>query len=429
MLTWFCNLEIPLLSPNLTTIRNAVAVSLILGGAAHALWPQVAPAATGPRKYSVAGTLQYTLRYSQMMEFNSSEKNSQQIATFSGDLKYQSESERHPFTAIFGGGYLWGVAGVPYGDGFFQNLKINQGLAGRHWNLTVGDQLGYLKQTPALGTTGQPGTGGPIGEPNPNPPDQTVVALGTQMIHNNLAANYKRQITPGIAFTSAANYILLRFPNGSGIEDNQYLGDPGIVWRLNARSSILTGYDYSRYAYFDYDLTISANAVLAGYVHRWTRHLSTSTSAGPQWVSSSNAFLAPGILTYQINGAATYIMPRGSAGVTYMHGFYGGSGYVLGSTIDTANANLRHQFRSRWDAESALGYYRTQRLGGTGLISTRFAGAQVTKHLGRKLAVFGTYTAASQSYSTNISATALKGFWQLISVGAGYTPPPIHLDR
>lgn len=406
-----------------------MAVLLTLIGSTPALWPQASPSATGPRRFGIQGTLKYSLRYSEMTDFQNSGQGGQQLATFSGDLNYQNGSERHPFVASFGGGYLWQLAGADYGNGFFENLNVNQTFVGKHWNVMLGDQTAYHKQTPATGASGQSGTGEPIGAPNPNPPDQTVIALNTVMINNSLFASYSHRITPGTTFSSTGTYSILRYPSGGEIETNRYQDNSGIAWRLNARSSIETDYQYSRYRYIGYDLVVSSNAVLAGYDHRWSRHFSSTISAGPQWVSSSNTLLEPGELTYQASGVTTYILPRGSAGLAYTHGFYGGSGFVLGSTIDTANLNFQHAFRNRFVIESTLGYQRTEKLDGTGLISSKVAGAQLTKQLGRKFSVFANYTAAVQSQSAGISSGALNGVWQRFSVGAGLTPPAIHLGR
>jgi hypothetical protein len=369
-----------------------------------------------------------------MMDFYNSDRSTpgqttQEISTVSGNLNYQNGSERHPFSAAFGGGYLWRQAGARTGDGFFENLHLLQNLVGAHWNLSVGDNVGYRKQTAATASSGESGTGEPIGQPNPNPPDQTVIALNTEIINNNLSGKYSHRITPGTTFTCGGGYNLVRYPNGDAIETDRYQGNSGIIWRLNARSSIQTIYDYGRYDYIGHDLAISTNAALAGFVHRWTPHFGASLSAGPQWVSSSNTLVEPGELTYQANAVVTYTLPRTSANLTYSHGFYGGSGFLLGSNIDTADATLMHEFRNRVIAEGLVGYRRTEKLDGSGLISSKLAGAQVSKQLGRRFSVYADYTAALQSNSANVSASALMGSWQRISIGAGFTPPAIQLGR
>lgn len=395
-----------------------------MGGAA-ALWPQAAPSGTGPRQFGIEGTLKYALRYSQMEDIYSSGRGVQELSTISGDVNFENASERHPLSITFGGGYNWRLGGVRSEDGVFENLNLRQAFVGKHWNLSIGDATTYRKQLP--GDIGQPGTGEPIG--NPNPPEVPVIALNTVMVNNNLSGKFNRQISSALMFNSDGDYMMLRYPEGNGIENTRYRGDAGITWRLNGRNSIQALYGYNRFDYPGYDVTIIANGVMAGAVRRWTPNLETSISAGPQWVTSSNFLLEPSELTYQANGVATYIMRHGTATAMYTRSVAGGSGFILGSTVDTADLSLEHKFRTRWTAEASLGYRRTERISGDAGIASKIASAQASRRIGRRFVVFGNYTAALQSHNGDVAAGVLNGLWQRVSIGAGFTPPAIHLGR
>lgn len=397
-----------------------------MGGAA-ALWPQAAPSGTGPRQFGIEGTLKYALRYSQMEDIYSSGQGVEEISTLSGDIDFRTASERHPFTVTFNGGYNWRLGGTRSNDGFFESLDLHQAFVGEHWNLNVGDSTVYRKQL--TGDNGQPGTGEPIGNPNPNPPDQGVFALNTVMVSNNVYGKFNRQITSALTFNSDGDYFMLRYPNGDAIENTRYRSNSGITWRLNGRSSIQAIYGYNHFYYTGYDLSITANGAMGGFLHRWTPHLETTMSAGPQWVSSSNFLLEPSELTYQAYGFGSYTMKRGVASVTYVRNVAGGSGFVLGSTLDTVEGNLQRKFRDRWTAEAFLGYRRIDKLSGAAVVQSKIAGAQVSKPLGRRFTVYANYTAIFQSHNALVADGALNGLWQRVSIGAGFTPPAIHLGR
>src|ERR1019366_4540146 len=127
--------------------------------------------------------------------------------TACGSLNYSNSDVRRPFVLDYGGGYTWTISGPGYETGLYQHMYVSQGIDWRKWKLRLSDDISYLPQAPTTGFSGLPGTGEPIGLPN---------------------------------------------PNGDGLNMNAWVGFAKLNWRLNGRNSILADYMFSEFGYPDY---------------------------------------------------------------------------------------------------------------------------------------------------------------------------------
>jgi hypothetical protein len=388
---------------------------------------QVVPEATGPRSLPTAGNLNYSVRYSESAEFGTL-LGDWQSGTVSGSAGYANGIEHLPFSLDFGGGYTWPISGVAYNTGFYENLFLSQGFVERKWNLQVSDNVGYRRQTPTTGFSGVPGTGEPIGVPNPSPTSgESILTLNTTTVNNTATGEFQRTLSHTMIFNAGASSMLLRFPDANGLDSDDLTANSGLTWRPNARNSLGGTYEFSRFTYPGSSVSFVSHVVLATYTRQWTRRLNTTGGLGPEWIESSDSAILPSSIRVSANAGLTYQMRSESIGVNYTHGTNGGGGYLLGAELDSLNGNFSREYGKKLTVGITGSYMRTTGLNSNGVTNAEYGGAQATRRLGRYFNAFASYTAINQTSSSSLSANVLSGLQQIISFGIGYSPRQVEL--
>jgi hypothetical protein len=394
-----------------------------VAAAAHA---QVAPEAKSPG-LPVSGKLHYDLRYSEIAYLGSSLGDSQN-AILSGDVGYTNDGERLPFALTYGGGYSWNLAGTSYEAGLFENLLLSQGIVGRKWNIQASDNISYRRMAPTTGFSGVPGTGEPVGGPNPSPPSsQTVLTVNTRTVNNMVSGEFKHSLNYATALSVGGNSELLRYPDGNGLDTDAQTANALLTWRLNARNSLSGQYLFSDYSYPGSNLaqaisSFVTNSALFGYQREWNRRITTNASIGPEWIESSNSAVVPS--STRISGSAKVDdqFRFGSAGLSYSHAASGGGGFLLGAEVDSVSADFSREFQRKLTIGLTGGYRRTSSLGNEGEINAKFGAAMATMRLSQHFTAFASYTGTDQSSSFTLPSNALNQLLQVISFGIGYSP-------
>jgi hypothetical protein len=385
-------------------------------------YAQVVPEATGPARLPISGNLNYSLRYSQTAEFGDLYGN-WQTGGLSGSANYANGKEALPFSLTFGGGYTAAISGVPYATGPFENLLLSQGIVGRKWNVMLSDNESYRREAPTTGFSGVPGTGEPIGAPNPSPASgESILTVNTSTVFNTATGQFGRILSPALSLNAGGSSMLLRYPSGNGLDTNTLMANAGLTWRLNVRNSFSSSYAFSQFAYPGSSVSFGTESALFSYKRQWNRRLSTSVGAGPEWIDSSNSALVPPSTRVSVNAAINDQLRFGSAGLSFTQGTSGGAGYLVGSEIDSVNANFSREFTKNLTIGITGSYMRTEGLANNGVTNAKYGGAQATRRLGRYLTAFANYTAIDQTSSSTLSSNVLKGLQQLIGFGIGYSP-------
>jgi len=400
---------------------GVMAVLLLAGAAAHA---QVAPAATRSA-LPVNGNLHYDLRYTQSTEFSSGGQGDYQTSGVSGDVNYANGKQRLPFGLTYNGGYNWNLSGSSYNSGYYQNLSLSQGLVERHWNLQLNDGMSFSPQAPTTEYIGVSGI---------TSPGQTVLTVNTRSIGNNASASFGRTLSRAMSLNLSGSWNILRYPDGKGQDTDGRSASGGISYRLDARNSLSGQYAYSYYSYGGQDLTISSNSAVMGWTRTWNRRLNTSVSAGPQWVGSSDSSIEPNSLHASVSASAGYKFNFGTTSLSYSHGAGGGGGYMLGAETDDFSASLSRAFGRNYSASVSGSYMRNSSLTLTGVnagtkISGEYAGAQVSRQLGRHFSAYASYSASDQDTSGELSSNVLNYLTQSVNFGISYSPREIHFRR
>lgn len=441
--------------PAAIKLRRAI---LLLAAAASgaAATAQAVPDGTSLAGFAlppVSGTLRYDLNYSQTSEFGYGQ-DGRQMSTASGDASYANSAKRLPFRLQYGGGYGWTWAGPSSPGNVFQHLSLSQGVSGRAWNLAASDNVNYSFQTQAASFSGSTSAAG-----------QTVLSVNTRTLDNTAALDAGYRLNAAWSVNAGGSYEQMRFIDDNGQDMNTVMADGGLSRRLNARNTVSGQYSFSRYSYSGAGLTSRDKVLQFSFTRQWNRRITTTAGAGPQWFSSAGAASSASNTRFSsvmlsLNASASYAMRNGAASVGYTYGSNGGSGYMLGSKVNSVSGNFSRALGKNLTVGVTGGYTRT-----TSLIaaefeyactignvvyqclvplrekpstSARYGGVQATRKLGRYFNAFANYTASDQSstmqvavpktalsYSTNI----LNGLDQSISFGIGYSPREIRLRK
>ncbi len=412
---------------------------------------QAAPAGTasgptfnpGPTLPAIDGSLQYSLSASEAIQTGYYGRSGVSTSTIlSGNVEYISPSQVHPFSLLYGGGVMFGTYSGS-GNGVFQNLSVSQGLVGHGWALGVSDSVSLLPQSPTTGLSGIPGAGdlGLQPAPDPNVPAQTVLTIYGKRLSNSLNGNIERQLTSRMSISGSGNYAILRFigdqgvgstTNNNGLDSTQIGGNVGLNRKLTPLSNASINAYYSNFSYTGNLTSFNTRGINVVYNRQLSRTLSMSVSAGPQFVNSFQAYnventvisrQVPSSVNVAASASLGYSKGFTSANISYNRGVNAGSGVQTGALADTISAGVARSIKAQWAVSSSIAYTRTSGLALTGVTSTIYGGAQVSRRLTHSLSMFVGYTAINQSTPTSLAGgNAYNGFSQSGSIGITYAP-------
>ena len=383
------------------------------------------------------------------------------IVNLSGDVAYISRSTVKPFTMVYSGGWLGSTtAGIP--STTFQNLSVSQGLIARRWALSIGDSFSYLPEAPSIGLSGIPGVGdvglGPFqGGYGPSP---TVLTNSSTLILNMVTGSASRQLTYNTSLNVGGSQAVEHFLGQAGLNNSQLTGSVGLNRRLDARDSVGLAYVYTHLVSdFGYtpvtttsttspginSLTFHTQSVSLSFQRQWTRTVSVSASAGPQWISSSDNGAIPATVNAMGSAAIIYVRRFSSASLSYTRGANGGFGVLPGAFADSVQASAQQAIGRNWRASATATYLHISGLGNnllnttnlgnafplyTGAGNTKYAGAQLSRQLGHAFSTYVSYTAQLQSFDQSLGTqNAFSGFSQLFGIGITYSPRSKHLGQ
>jgi hypothetical protein len=383
----------------------------------------VSAAQVVPSAQTGGASLSYVLHYAQSAATGESLGTWQTISP-SASLKYISASERRPLSLEFSGGYNAVINGPTYNVGFFDRLLLSQTFISSKNQITLNDDVSYRPQAPITGFSGIAGSGESIGGSgsNSSPSSQTIFTLNAHVVDNSVGGSITHIVNHALSFSGSANSYLMRFPDGNGINIDGQMANATITRRIDARNSVPFQYGYARYTYQGYSYSFNTNSLQAGYTRLWNRALSTTATAGYEWIDStlSRSSSSQSMLTAQAN--LSYKMRVGTAAANYTRGTSGGSGYFLGAKSDTAGASFSKPFvRGRITLGLDGGYRRQTELSSNHVIDGEYGAVQANVKCGRYLSVFANYTGFSQNANTTLPSNVQTRLLSNTSFGFTYS--------
>jgi hypothetical protein len=405
---------------------------LLLIACSGGAWGQVAPSAyNAVGGLPAIGSLHYNLNYGQTS--NLSKLQGDQIQSIvSADASFSSIGSRHPFSLTYAGGYDLPVEGSSDGEGIFQHLAIQQVAQLRHWNMAASDDVSLSRQTPITGFSGVPGAGDVGGVTSPitgtaSTSNASILTTNTPTVQNATTVSVGHPLNHATSVSVGGSWDTLRFLRGIGQDTDQYGANLSLTRRLTPRNSLAAIYSYTRFVYDGTSFDTLSQTAMVSFQRRWTRKINYSLSAGPQWTKSSNNAFMPSSLQVSINAAINEKFKIGSGGLGYSRATTSGSGYLQGAQSDDLTANLGRTVGRRLNVGLTASYMRSSGLLGNGITYGKVASGQISRKMGRDFSFYASYSAISQSSSSNLPSNAVSGLMQVVGFGIECTPRDKHL--
>lgn len=387
---------------------------------------------------TVRGSLNYAVTASEVVTTGFYQGNGANAFTnIGGNLAYITQSEAHPFSVIYSGGYLLSTGNQS--SSFYQNLSFSQVLNTPRWNIVASDAVSYLPSGATVGLSGVAGVGD-LGVPPAQVGPQNGLGILTdyaQRVSNSTTLSVSRRLTGHIAVQGSGSLTLLRFTGNNsqyGLNNTGYSGSGGVTYLIDARSSVNANYSYSHFFFNGTPFAFDTHSGTIGYNRQLRRALSFSVYAGPQVAvstqpglnySSGLGLTAGATLGYQ---AQLFVYS-----LNYSRGINSGSGVIAGSTSDSASVTASHQFGRAWNTSGSLSYTRSASLPQLSLYSLNTnalaAAVQVSRSFTRTLSGYGSYALVRQSTSGSVPVNTFSGLYQVVGFGLTYSPQPIRLSR
>jgi hypothetical protein len=432
------------------------------------------PASPGFTLPSAAGTLQYALSASQSITSNYLGNSGVAYFTnLTGDLAFIGSSSRDPFGAVFTGGRSWSTSNQPSYN--YLNLALSQAVNTHRWTFSLSDAVNYMPQTPSTGLSGIPGAGdlgvtpvptgvtpaptsanpgptgptpgqpGPTSAPTSANPGQGVLSGYSTRVANTSSLSLQRQITGKTSFNASGSYSLIRFlnnsgsstvPGSAGLDSDGDSAGAGLSHRIDARNSLAGNFTYARNTYSGSGPGIrqpafSSQTASLQYTHQFTRKLSTSLAAGPQWTGIDSPGLTPALSLFA-NLSAGFAGEFSHASLAYSRSTNSGFGVVGGAISDSVTFSAGRVVDRVWLVALTAAYTQTSDLPSAVTLPFTFhttvAGVQVSRALARTLSAYASYTLQKQSNQGTAAAVDLfSGLSNVAGFGLTFSPSAVRL--
>lgn len=247
----------------------------------------------------------------------------------------------------------------------YQQFAASNVYRGNRWMVQLFENFSYLPQTSfgfGGGTNlGVPGVGGvgPVvpGAGNGYIPNQSIYAgLGPRYSNfGGLQATYYLSRRGSITVSGAAG--ILHFLDPGNIDTDSIVATIGYNYALSREDSIGVVYAFSSYHYPGVPQAFGNHTPSFAYGRKITGRLALRLMAGPQITT----FRVPvGNQSQQIaayfNAGLNYGLKNGSIGLTYIHSLNGGSGVIVGSSLDEINATATRRLTRLWSGNMNFGF-------------------------------------------------------------------------
>jgi hypothetical protein len=404
---------------------------------------EATPISTGFVLPRTSGTLNYSVGVSQSLNWGYYGNSGVAASTsLTGNLAYLSNSKQNPFSIVLTAGHGWSESDQPANN--FAGLSLSQVANFGRWNFVLGDSFSYLPGTPTYGLSGVPGVGdlgiGPV-QVGGNTGQGVYSNYGTRAT-NSSAVSIQRRLTGKTSINGTATYGIMRFlgnTNGAGaagLDNDSISGGGGINHQIDTRNSVGGNYNYSTYEYPGNTQGVpapgfSGQTVSAFYSHQFTRKLSMSISAGPQWSLVDYAGSKQQLSTF-ISASVGYSGRFSHGSAAFVRDTNSGFGVIGGALSTSAIASADHTFARVWNCAFSLGYTQTQSLPAPSVVPytfhTTFVGIQTSRALIRSLSAYASYALQNQTQqgSPGTTVNAFDGLSNVVGFGLTYAPASFH---
>jgi hypothetical protein len=408
---------------------------------------EAAPISTGFALPTTLGSLQYAISLSQSETWGFYGPGVASGTNLTGDLAYLSSAKLHPFSMVLAAGRSFSESGSSSSYSFV-SLGLSQVANVGKWNIVISDSLSYLPGTPAAGLAGVPG----VGDLGINPVQvgadtgQGVLTNYSNRVTNVVAGTVTRQITGKTSINATGSYFIMRFLNNSptssitnvaGLDSDAVSGGGGFSHQINARNSYGANYSYSTFTYPGNTYGVDAQGFISQtvsgvYTRQFTRRMTATISAGPQFTTLTNSGSSNAVSLY-VSANAAYAGKASTATLAFNRSTNSGFGVNGGALSSGVSFGINHRFATVWNVSGSASYTASSNLPVAGIpaysTDTYVEGIQVSRAIVRNLSGYVSYTLEDQSYSGTTAVDLFTGLSQVLGFGITYSPSAMHLGR
>jgi hypothetical protein len=264
-------------------------------------------------------------------------------------------------------------------------------------------------------------------------------------VDNTSSLSLARQITGKTSFNASGSYSLTRFlsnsgsstvPSSPGLDTDGDSVNASLSHRIDALNSLAGNFAYSRNTYSGTSSGIrqpgfSSQTASLQLSHQFTRKLSASLAAGPQWTSIDSPGLTPELSLFA-NLSATFTGEFSHASVNYSRSSNSGFGVVGGAISNSVTFSTGRVFDRVWMVALTAAYTQTSNLPLAATLPFTFhttvAGVQVSRALARTLSAYASYTLQKQSnQGTGAAVDLFSGLSNVAGFGITFSPSAVRL--
>ena len=384
-----------------------------------------------------SGKFNYALNASELISTGFYNSGTAYTTNLSADAAYTSNSEKHPTSAVYVGGFLLENSGQP--NTVYQSLALSQGYNTKTWNFLIQDAVSYLPESPVTGLSGIPGVGDLGIDPVPLGPNAGIGILTDYgpRVSNTVTGSASHVLSGHFSVQGSGYDGIQRFigdNSNEAVDSNNFGGAGGVTYRFNGRSALSANYIYSQFQYTGTPYSFTTQGATLDYQRNWTRQLSTDVYAGPQYIKNSDPALGQPATEFAGGATVSYAAKVAFYTLGYSRGVNNGSGVIAGSFADNIVAAAHRQFGRQWSVSGTVSYSRTTSLPSLDVYTytsdSVAVGGQVVRGLGRRFSSYATYTVEEQTDSgTATVLNAFSGTYQVFGIGISYSPGSLFLGR
>lgn len=327
-------------------------------------------------------------------------------------------------------------------------LGITESYQGRRWGFLLDDRATYLPEA-AFGYGGfgwmgalGPSLGGAFGSilatlnPAFDPNAGLLTGRGSR-ISNAAVAQIQYAAGAHSSITVTGSYELLHFRTPGFIDTRDAFFLAAYSRSLTPRDYFGINYGFGLFRYPQGGESFQTNLLELSYGHRITGRLALEVGGGPQLNVFKNPVTGSSTpLTWTAYGSLDYRFHRGAVGLSYYRYTANGDGLLAGADTHLVRLAWSMQLTRNWSGSLGPGYAHSRSLSQTTsgendyAYDSVYAGASLSRGLGRYTTMFFTYNLQSQGSNTApcLAGNCGTSLQHLVGIGFDWHPRQITID-
>jgi len=293
-------------------------------------------------------------------------------------------------------------------------LGFSQSYQGRKWGFLFDDQALYLPESSfgfgGFGSSGALGQslGGAYGSniASINPvfsPNATLFTGRGSRVANTVLTQVQYLVGRRSSISLSGSYGIIHFLEPRFIDTRNAFFTAGYTRQISSKDFVRISYAYGLFRFKNQGSPFETHLVQLSYGHRLSGRMAMELGGGPELNVFTNPLAGSSTpLTWSAQSSLDYRFRRGSVAVSYIRRTGTGGGVLFGATTDIVRFGLNSSLTRNWSISVSPGFSHNRSLPQTasgntgGIFNSLFAGATLSRDLGRHASMFFRYNFQTQ---------------------------------